>query len=269
MSRIRGICVAISTVAVFASGCSGGKMPAAPIGQEVSYSGGGANMKGYLAADRSKAGKRPGVIVVHEWWGHNAFARQRAEKLAEMGYTALAVDMYGDGKQADHPKDAMAMSGAVMKDFASAQARFQAALDVLKKDPTVDPERIAAIGYCFGGGVILNMARQGVDLRGVVSFHGSLGAVKPAAKGGIKAKLLVLNGADDGFTKSSVAGFKKEMKEAGADLKFIDYPGAVHAFTNPGATELGKKFNLPLAYNAEADQKSWAEMRTFLQTVFR
>ncbi len=252
-----------------AAACSGKGQAGAPMGQEVTYSGGGATMKGYLATDSSRPGKRPGIIVVHEWWGHNSFARQRAEKLAELGYTALAVDMYGDGKQADHPKDAMAMSGAVMKDFALARARFDAAVELLKKQPSVDPSRIAAIGFCFGGGVILNMARQGADLRGVVSFHGSLGAVKPAQKGAVKARLLVLNGADDPFTKAGVPGFKKEMADAGAELKFIDYPGALHAFTNPGATELGKKFNLPLVYNAEADQKSWAEMKTFLEAVFK
>ena len=225
-------------------------------------------MKGYLAADPGRTGRRPGIIVVHEWWGHNDYARRRAEMLADLGYIALAVDMYGDGRTAEHPKDAMRMSGAVMKDFDSASARFRAAVELLKKQPTVDSARIAAIGYCFGGGIVLNMARQGADLKGVVSFHGSLNAIRAGRKGGIKARLLVLNGADDGFTKAGVAPFKKEMAEAGADLTFIDYPGAVHAFTNPKATELGKKFNLPLAYNAEADTKSWQEMQTFLARVF-
>lgn len=234
-------------------------------GQEISYAGGGVAMKGYLASDPKRSTPGPGILVVHEWWGHNAYARRRADMLAALGYTALAVDMYGDGRTAAHPKDAMQMSGAVMKNFDSARARFEAALALLRQQPNVDPARIAAIGYCFGGGVVLNMARVGVDLRAVVSFHGSLGAARPARKGGIKARLLVLNGADDGFTKAGVAPFKKEMADAGADLTFVDYPGAVHAFTNPGATELGQKFNLPLAYNADADQKSWAAMLAFLK----
>lgn len=236
-------------------------------GREVSYSGGGITMKGYLSTDPSVPGPKPGILVVHEWWGHNSYARTRADMLAGLGYTALAVDMYGDGRKAEHPKDAMRMAGAVMKDFASAQARFRAALAVLKKDPSVDGTRMAAIGYCFGGGVVLNMARQGEDLRAVISFHGSLSAGRPARKGAVTAKLLVLNGADDGFTKAGVGPFKKEMAEAGADLTFIDYPGAVHAFTNPEATALGTKFNLPLAYNEAADKKSWADMQSFLTKV--
>jgi dienelactone hydrolase len=140
----------------------------------------------------------------------------------------------------------------------------------LKKQPTVDPERIAAIGYCFGGGVVLNMARQGADLKGVVSFHGSLAAVKPAEPGAIKAKIRVYTGADDKFVPAeAVEGFRKEMADANADVKIISYPGAVHSFTNPDATTLGKKFNLPLAYNAKADKESWEEMKKFLAEIFK
>ena len=131
-----------------------------------------------------------------------------------------------------------------------------AAMDFLKQQPTVDPTRIAAIGYCFGGGVVLNMARQGVDLKGVASFHGGLAAVKPAQPGMVKAKILVLNGGDDKFvTPEQIEAFKQEMKAAGADFPFISYPGAIHSFTNPDADELGKKFNMPIAYNANAGQK--------------
>jgi dienelactone hydrolase len=239
-------------------------------GKAVEYSAQGVTMKSYLAYDVNTQGKRPGVLVVHEWWGLNDYARMRARMLAEMGYTALAVDMYGDGKQAMHPDDAGKFASEVTNNFESGKARFLAAMDFLKQQPTVDPTRIAAIGYCFGGGVVLNMARQDVDLKGVASFHGSLTAFKPAQPGGIKVKILVLNGADDKFiTAQQIDSFKQEMTAAGADFKFISYPDAVHSFTNPEADELGKKFNMPLAYNADADQKSWTELTSFLGTIFK
>ena len=239
-------------------------------GREVSYSAQGVVMKGYLAYDKNIKGKRPGVLVVHEWWGHNEYARKRARLLAAMGYTALAVDMYGDGKQAMHPDEAGKFSSEVMKNFDVAKARFMAAMEFLKKQPEVDKDRIAAIGYCFGGGVVLNMARQGADLKGVASFHGSLAPVKPAQPGVVKAKVLVLHGGDDKFTTpEQIEAFKKEMKDAGVDFRFIVYPGAIHSFTNPVADEYAKKFNLPLGYNADADHKSWEELRKFLGTIFK
>jgi dienelactone hydrolase len=238
-------------------------------GKEVSYRAADTEMKGYLAYDKRVKGMRPGVLVVHEWWGHNEYARKRARMLAEMGYTALAVDMYGEGKKAMHPDDAGKFSSELMKNFDTAKTRFMAAMEFLKKQPTVDPGRIAAIGYCFGGGIVLNMARQGVDLKGAASFHGGLAAVKPAPPGGVKAKVLVLHGADDKFvTPEQIESFKQEMKTAGADLKFIAYPGAIHSFTNPDADGYAKKFNLPLGYNAEADKKSWEELRKFLEKIF-
>lgn len=190
--------------------------------------------------------------------------------LAELGYTALAVDMYGDGKVVTTPDDAGKLSSELMKNFEITKARFMAAMDFLKQQPSVDPSRIAAIGYCFGGGVVLNMARQGVDLRGVASFHGGLTAMKPAQPGSIKAKILVLHGGADKFiTPEQIEAFKQEMKSAGADFRFISYPGALHSFTNPEATELGKKFNLPIAYNADADRKSWGELKGYLKNIFK
>jgi dienelactone hydrolase len=235
------------------------------VGKTVEYTAQGVTLKGYLAYDSSIKGKRPGVLVVHEWWGLNDYARKRARMLAELGYTALAVDMYGEGKQATHPDDAGKFSSEVMKNFDMAKARFLAGEDLLKKEPTVDPDRVAAIGYCFGGGVVLNMARQGTDLKGIVSFHGMLMPVKPAEPGMVKAKILVLHGADDKFTTpEQIQAFKDEMTKAGADYKFIAYPGAVHSFTNPEATAYGKKFNIPLAYNKKADKESWDEMKKFL-----
>jgi len=240
------------------------------VGKRVDYIAQGAAMKGYLAYDESITGKRPGVLVVPEWWGLNDYARMRARMLAELGYTALSVDMYGDGKVVTTPEDAGKLSSEVMKNFEVAEARFTAAMDFLNQQPGVDPNRIAAIGYCFGGGVVLNMARQGANLRGVASFHGGLTAVKPAQPGGVKAKILVLNGGADKFiTPEQIEAFKQEMKSAGADYQFISYPGALHSFTNPEATELGKKFNLPVAYNADADRESWSELKGFLKKVFR
>ena len=172
-------------------------------GEPVDYKAGGVTMKGYLAYDENIKGKRPGVLVVHEWWGQNEYARKRARMLAELGYTALAVDMYGEGKQATHPDDAAKFSSETMKNFDTAKARFEAAMAFLKKQRTVDPERIAAVGYCFGGGVVLNMARQGEDLKAVASFHGSLAAVKRATAGKVKAKIRVYNGEDDKFTSAA------------------------------------------------------------------
>lgn len=239
-------------------------------GKNVEYNAEGTVMKGTLAYDENIKGKRPGILVVHEWWGLNDYARKRARKLAELGYTALAVDMYGDGKQAAHPEDAKAFSSELMKNFDVTKARFIAAMNFLKQQPSVDPRRLAAIGYCMGGTIVLNMAAQGIDLNGVASFHGSLGAVKPAKRGDIKAKILVLHGsADKLVTPEQIDTFKEQMKAAGADLRFISYPGAEHSFTNPDATEMGKKFNLPVSYDAKADQESWDEMKKFFNEIFR
>jgi dienelactone hydrolase len=157
-----------------------------------------------------------------------------------------------------------------MKSFDVAKTRFMAAMDFLKRQETVDPTAIAAIGYCFGGGVVLNMAREGVDLKGVASFHGGLTAVNPAQPGSVKAKILVLNGGADKFTTpEQIKAFNQEMKAAGADFKFISYPGATHSFTNPEADALGKKYNMPIAYNAQADKKSWDELKKFLKMIFK
>jgi len=239
-------------------------------GKEVIYQGGGVNMKGYLAYDDKIKGKRPAVIVVHEWWGHNNYARKRADMLAEMGYTALAVDMYGDGKQASHPDDAGKFSAAVNDNLDTARARFEAGMKLLKSNKTVNPNKIAAIGYCFGGGIVLQMARMGEPLLGVASFHGSLGTEHPAQPGKIKAEIRVFTGADDPMAPQTlVDSFKQEMDQAGASYKVVSYPGAKHSFTNPDADEYGKKFDMPLAYNAEADKDSWAQTETFLADIFR
>ena len=238
-------------------------------GKEVEYKAGDVIFKGYLAYDDGFSEKRPGILVVHEWWGHNDYARKRARMLAEVGYTALAVDMYGDGKTAQHPDDAGLFSQEVMQSLDIMQARFLAAEDVLKKHPSVDPQRIAAIGYCFGGGVVLHMARLGADLDGVVSFHGSLGSKVIARPGEVKAKILVCHGAADEFIPlEQIEAFKKEMEEAKADYRFIAYEAAKHSFTNPEADEYAKRFNLPIAYNQKADQQSWKDMLKFFREIF-
>jgi dienelactone hydrolase len=239
------------------------------VGEEVSYEAGGTALKGYLAYDAARTGPRPGVLVVHEWWGHNEYVRERARMLAEMGYTALAVDMYGDGKEATHPDDAQKFMMEVLENMQSGTERFMAARELLQKNAMTDPQKIAAIGYCFGGAIVLQMARSGLDLDAVASFHGSLGTSSPAAPGAIKARILVAHGADDPFVPpAEVDAFKAEMQAAGADLTFIAYPGAVHSFTRPGATEIGEQFDMPLRYDEAADHASWAELQTFLAESF-
>ena len=235
------------------------------ISKTVEWKVGGGTMKGYLVYDNSIKGKRPGVIVIHEWWGLTDYPKKRAEMLAKLGYVALAADMYGDGKTADNPADAQKFAGESMKDANLLKSKFLAAMDFLKQDEHTDPTRIAAIGYCYGGGVVLNMARAGVDLRGVVSFHGSLGAVIPAEKGKVKANILVCDGeADRNTSPEVIEGFRKEMENAGVNYRFISYPSAKHAFTNPDADERARKFNSDnIGYYKQADLASWNDMITF------
>ncbi len=250
---------------IVASGAAQG----AVVGEELDYRAGDTQLKGYLAWDDAIKGRRPGVLVVHEWWGLNDYARRRARMLAALGYTALAVDMYGDGRTVDHPKDAASFSKAVNADPALRRARFLAAREALVAQPTVDPARTAAIGYCFGGGIVLNMAREGVDLRGVASFHGGLAGSSRAEPGKVKAQIAVFNGGADPMAPPEVvADFVREMNAAGVNVEFFNYPGAKHAFTNPDATLLGERFQLPIAYDKAADEASWAELQLFLQRVF-
>jgi len=232
----------------------------------VDYKQGSTPLQGFLAWDDAAKGKRPGIIVVHEWWGHNQHARDQALRLAREGYVAFALDMYGKGKVTTHPKDAQAFMAEATKDPKTVDARFKVALDILKKDPHVDPNKIGAIGYCFGGGVVLNEARQGADLKVVATFHGALRTDNPAKPGTVKPRLLVMTGAADPMvTPEQVEAFKKEMTEAGAKFDVIIYPGAKHAFTNRDAAKAGMD---ALVYNADADKKSWAEMLRLFKQVF-
>ncbi|MEN2393190.1 dienelactone hydrolase family protein [Pseudomonas halotolerans] len=240
--------------------------------QEIPYtSADGTKLIGYYAYDDAVKGPRPGVVVVHEWWGLNDYAKRRARDLAGLGYSALAIDMYGDGKNTEHPKDAMAFMQAALKDGKAASARFQAGLDLLKKQPHTDPDKIAAIGYCFGGKVVLDAARQGVPLAGVVSFHGALVTNTPATPGSVKARILVEHGALDSMvTPDNVTAFKSEMDKAGADYKFVNLEGAKHGFSNPDADRLshGEHGGPDIGYNKEADEKSWADMQKFFKKIF-
>jgi len=237
--------------------------------ETVTYTARGVTMNGYVVYDATKEGKRPGVLVVHEWWGLNDYPKMRARKLAELGYIAMAVDMYGNGKTADNPDDAGKMAGPFYQNPQMAKARFDAALNKFKSYSQVDTNNLAAIGYCFGGGIVLNMARLGENLNGVVSFHGSLVGTQ-ADKNLLKAKILVCHGAADQFVKpEEVARFKKQMDSIGADYTFKQYPNASHAFTNPNATPVGQKFKIPIAYNGAADSASWSDMKDFFAKIFR
>ena len=239
--------------------------------QPVTYSDGTTTMKGFVVYDDAVKTKQPGIIMIHEWWGITPHMHNEAKKFAQQGYTAFIADMYGDAKTADNPKDAGGLSSSVMKNPQLMESRFNAARAELAKHPSVDPARIGAVGYCFGGAVVLNMARAGADLAGVAGFHASLGLNTPApAPGTVKARILVLNGADDPFVKKEqYAAFEHDLDAAKANYRVIQYPGAVHAFTNPEATALGEKFKLPLRYDAKANQQAQAEALKLFAEVFK
>jgi dienelactone hydrolase len=243
---------------------------AAVVGKDVSYQAGDTVMKGYLAFDDAAKGKRAGVLVVPEWWGANDYARKRARMLASEGYVALVVDMYGNGQIADNPQDAGALAGSVNKNPPLALARFQAAEKFLGRQSNVKKGELAALGYCFGGGVVLNMARAGEPLKAVVSYHGVLAtdvAVKPGA---IKAKLRVFHGeADPIVPPEQVEAFKTEMANAKADYILVAYPGVKHTFTNREADSYAAQFGLPLKYDNAADKDSWAQTLVFLKATLK
>jgi len=239
------------------------------VGQEITYTSNGVTLKGYVAYDAAKKGKRPAIVVVPEWWGNNDYSRMRARMLAELGYIAIAADMYGDGKVANDPKTAQEYAGAFYKDPALGKERVEAAITKLKEYPQTDDKRIAAIGYCFGGSMVLNAAKMGTPLVGVVSFHGGLNGTAPAKKGSVQGKILVCNGAADKFvSQDDIAKFRKNLDDEGVKYTFINYDGALHAFTNPASTANGKKFNMAIAYNEAADKKSWEDMKAFFKTIF-
>ena len=236
--------------------------------QAITYTIEGTSYKGFVAYDENIKGKRPAVLVIPEWWGLNDYTRSRAKQLAELGYVAMAVDMFGEGKIAANPQEAMEYTKPFYANPQLAKTRLDAALNQLKTFPVTDAGKMAAIGYCFGGNVVLNAARLGSDLKGVVSFHGGLEGA-PANKQLLKAKILVCNGGNDNFvSEKSITDFKHSMDSIGADYKFISYPNATHAFTNPASTETGKKFNMPIEYNEAADKASWNDMKVFFGKIF-
>lgn len=240
--------------------------------QQFNYqSADGTPLVGYYAYDDAIIDKRPGVIVVHEWWGLNDYAKKRARDLAALGYSALAIDMYGSGKNTEHPADAMAFMNAVTANSVASAQRFEAGVTLLKQLPQTDPDKIAAIGYCFGGGVVLDAARRGDSLAGVVSFHGALNPRTNTLPGSIKAPILVEHGSKDSMvTPEVVAEFKTEMDDAQASYQFVTLNGAKHGFTNPDADRLshGEHGGPDIGYNKSADDISWADMQRFLSRVF-
>lgn len=224
---------------------------------------------GYITFNEAQKGKRPVVLIIPEWWGLGTYVRGRAKQLAEMGYLAMCVDMYGNGKTADDPKTAGELATPFYKDPSLTRLKIDAAMNALKNNPNADMSQVVAIGYCFGGYSVLNAAKLGADLKGVVSFHGNLSGVLPD-KATLKAKILVCHGADDKFVPDAeVNAFRKSMDSVGADYTFKAYANATHAFSNPMATEKGKQFNLPIAYNAAADSASWSDMKTFFGKIIK
>jgi dienelactone hydrolase len=233
----------------------------------VEYRHGDVVLEGYLAYDDSFQGKRPGVLVVHEWYGHTPYVRKRAEQLARLGFVAFASDMYGKGVLAKDAKEAAALAGIYMGDRKLMRARAAAGLDVLRRRPEVDPARLAAIGYCFGGTTVLELARSGADLASVVSFHGLLNTPNPGDARNIKGKVLVLHGGDDPFVPmKQVEAFQEEMRKGGVDWEFVTYGGAVHRFTNP---EAGSDNSKGVAYNELADRRSWQAMKAFFAETLK
>ncbi len=266
-SRIR-ILLHLALLTVFAScaGVSGGTET-----REIDYESNGVSLKGFLALPSDTTTPRPGVLVVHEWWGHNDYVRGRAQQLADAGYVALALDMYGSGQVATHPEDAQEFMQEVMGNADVMEARFRAALKVLHSAESCDPERTAAIGYCMGGGIVLRMARATDTLDAVASFHGSLGAALDAGDDGGTQHYLIAHGGSDPFVSNDVATQLESQltaMPATKSVKLCIYPDAKHGFTNPAATAKGEEFGLPLAYDSEADSGSWAELVRMLGEAF-
>jgi dienelactone hydrolase len=249
--------------ALFALAAVAGSAPAAVQTQVVEYTHAGTTHKGFLAYDDAASGKRPGVLVVHEWWGLNEDAMNRAKMLAELGYVAFCADMYGNGKVVDHPKDASQMAGQVRQNVQAWRAKAQAALDTLKQQPNVDSDRLAAIGYCFGGSTVLQLAYTGADLKAVVAFHAGLPIPTPEEAKAIKGRILICHGADDTFIPAeTIQKFKAALDAAGVKYQFESYPGAKHSFT---VKDIDEKMVPGLAYHPEADRKSWEHMRALFK----
>ncbi len=246
------------------------KEPTPELSEEhILYSGDSTTMSGFVVYNKKDTARRPAILVVPEWWGMNEYAKMRARKLAELGYIAMAVDVYGNGKTADNPDSAEALATPFYQNPEKAKLRVDAAIARLKQYPQTDATRIGAVGYCFGGGVLLNTVRLGDELKGIVSFHGSLTGT-PARKELLTARILVCHGGADPFVpRDEVNLFKKQMDSIGAPYTFKVYDSATHAFSNPDATATGEQFKLPIRYNAKADTASWNDMRIFFKELFK
>lgn len=233
----------------------------------VEYRQGTTALEGFLAWDDAVQGRRPGVLIAPDWMGVGPFADGRAEQLAKLGYVAFCADIYAKGVRPTTPKEAGETAAIYKNDRPLTRARVDAALAVLRANPLVDPKRIAAIGYCFGGMVVLELARSGADVAGVVTFHGSLDTPTPGDAKNIRCKVLALQGGDDPFVGPEVvAGFEKEMRDAHVNWELVQYGGAVHAYTNPAAGNDNAK---GAAYNAQADRRSWQAMKDFFAEIFQ
>jgi dienelactone hydrolase len=236
--------------------------------ETVSYDSDGITFKSYVAYDENIKGERPVIMVIPEWWGMTDYPKMRARMLAELGYFAMAVDMFGDSKIAANPQQAQELTKPFYMDPTLAKRLIDVAIQKAKEFPQADPENIAGIGYCFGGYAILNAAKLGADLKGVVSFHGGLGGVVPI-KNLLNAKLLICHGADDKFVSMKDLDLLiHQLDSIGADYSVKIYANSTHAFTNPASDENARKFNMPIAYNPVADKESWNDMKMFLDTLF-
>ena len=232
----------------------------------VEYKQGDAILQGYLSYDQSLTGKRPGILVVHDWMGVSDDTKMRAEMLAGLGYVAFTADIYGKGVRPKNAQEAQAEAGKYFQDRTLLRARAKSGLDYLASRPEVDPSRLGVMGYCFGGGTSLELARSGAPVKGVVSFHGSLSTPTPEDAKNIKGKVLVLHGADDPYVKQAdVTAFMDEMRKGGVNWELVQYSGAVHAFTIKGA---GADNSKGAAYNEQADRRSWEAMKNFWNEVF-
>ena len=233
--------------------------------ETVEYTQGDVTLEGFHAYDDSIQGKRPSVLIVHQWKGLGSYEKKRAEMLAKLGYNVFAADIYGKGIRPASPKEAGALAGKYKSDRALLRERVKAGLDALRKNEMTDPQKVAAIGYCFGGTTVLELARSGADVSGVVSFHGGLSSPNPGDAKNIKAKVLVLHGADDPHVMPEVPDFQDEMRKAGVDWQLVSYGGAVHSFTDWNA---GNDNSKGAAYNEKADKRSWEAMKEFFAEIF-